>query len=107
MFHRSQVPPDEFSALGSLMNGRGLTRQMYGILRMFGKSCKQDLDGLKFQNIEELRAGIGEAYRRISENLKLRKDAHQLLKTYFCLLALPGLDPGPSQKYPEHKPRGY
>ena len=44
----------------------------------------QDQDGLKFQNIEESRAGIGAAYRRISKIQTIHNYVYQLLETgYF------------------------
>ena len=67
---------------------------------------QQDQDGKKFQNIEESRAGIGVADRRISEIQTIHNDVHQLLETDFFIPS-PGLDGGPSQPHTERWPLGY
>ena len=66
---------------------------------------QQDQDGQKFQNIEESRAGIGVAYRRISQIQTKHNDVYQLLETDF-LVPSPGLDAGPSQSHTERWPLG-
>ena len=69
--------------------------QTHGLQRMSGSSCSKtrlEKSSRTFQNIEESRAGIGVAYRRISKNQMIHNDDYQLLQKLIFLVPKPGLD---------------